>query len=596
MDLSLRTTLFGLVAIPLLAIAVGVGVDTYQQGESDVESAYRTAASIAEISAAQAEQFVGKTKFALEELSKRPLVRELNASKCDPLLAEWHRLQPAYANILTLDAMGHLVCSATRIRSGAPAGPDPKYYFSEVARTRKFTIGKPAKGFVSGRWVSTLAYPILDADGNLIGVVAASVDLATYNPLVSFENVPTGTVAGILNGEGYLIARSEDAEKRVGSISDAEATKMILEKRNGRLRARGHGGAERFIAFTPIRGSDWIAYTSIETAAILGPLRQEAMRRLAYLVCILLFVAVLTLWLSRRFARPIENISTCISEITKGDRDRRVVAEGPRELKYIATALNDMLEAMSEADAALNKINAELEMRVAERTAELETANQELESFSGAVSHDLRAPLRVVSNYVGLIEEDCKETLNDNGLSYLEKIRRNVNRMAKLIEALHALSSVAQKQIQPSPVNLSEMANEIIEELQFADSTRRVEWAVTPGLTAVGDPSLLRIVLQNLIGNAWKYSSKRDVARIEFGITKQDEKDAYFVHDNGVGFDMKYVNKLFVALQRLHLSNEFEGTGIGLATIKRIITRHNGKVWAEAKLDQGATFYFSLPA
>lgn len=225
---SIRTALFGLVGIPLFALIAALAYDTYRQSEENIAEANQTAASIAEITAAQTEQFLIRAEYILSELSRRPQVQALDPASCDPLLADWNRLQPAYANVVTLDAKGRLVCSAIGISPGQAAGPDPKYYFAETVRTRRFTVGKPSKGFITGRWVSALAYPIQNGAGRLTGVVVAPVDLEIYQPLVAHRNLPPGTLVGIINSEGTLIARSEDAAQRVGSVSDAEATKIML--------------------------------------------------------------------------------------------------------------------------------------------------------------------------------------------------------------------------------------------------------------------------------------------------------------------------------------------------------------------------------
>ena len=232
---------------------------------------------------------------------------------------------------------------------------------------------------------------------------------------------------------------------------------------------------------------------------------------------------------------------------------------------------------------------------LSERTAQLEAANKELESFSYSVSHDLQAPLRRINSFSDVLWDNYNSHLDSRGKHYLQRIQANSERMSELIDALLQLSRVTRSQMQQRLVNLSEIAREISEELQAAKSQREVEFTITPDLTAKGDPRLLRIVLNNLLDNAWKYTSKRSPAKIKFGIsTGDDGQPVYFIQDNGAGFDADYADKLFTAFKRLHTEAEFPGTGIGLATVQRIIYRHGGKLWAEGKQDQGATFYFSL--
>ena len=248
------------------------------------------------------------------------------------------------------------------------------------------------------------------------------------------------------------------------------------------------------------------------------------------------------------------------------------------------------------AEALLAGAREELERRVAERTQQLTEANRELESFSYSVSHDLRAPLRAINGFAVLLAQDLGDGLKPDIRDYLDRIQRASVRMNDLIESLLELSRLSRHEIVPVKIDLGAMAQAIFEDLRHADPARRVETEVGERLLLQGDAALLRAVMENLIGNAWKYSSKRDPARIAVGCARVDGERAFYVRDNGAGFDMKYADKLFGAFQRLHGPQEFEGTGIGLAAVRRIIARHGGRVWAEAAPDAGATFYFTLPA
>ncbi|HFD39779.1 MAG TPA: PAS domain S-box protein [Anaerolineae bacterium] len=235
-----------------------------------------------------------------------------------------------------------------------------------------------------------------------------------------------------------------------------------------------------------------------------------------------------------------------------------------------------------------------LEERVAERTAELAAVNRELEAFAYSVSHDLRAPLRSIDGFSQALLEDYADVLDARGKDYLRRVRAASQRMGRLIDDLLHLSRLTRREMHRQPVHLSEMAQQIAEDLSRQDPERQVEWRIAPDVVADGDPHLLRACLENLLGNAWKFTSKHATACIEFGVERDQEPPVYFVRDDGAGFDMAYADKLFGAFQRLHGLAEFEGTGIGLATVQRIIHRHGGRVWAEGKVEQGATFYFTL--
>jgi light-regulated signal transduction histidine kinase (bacteriophytochrome) len=236
----------------------------------------------------------------------------------------------------------------------------------------------------------------------------------------------------------------------------------------------------------------------------------------------------------------------------------------------------------------------DLERRVRQRTAELEAVNEELDAFTYSVAHDLRGPLRSIDGFGQALLEDCGDQLDDTGKKYLRYVRESANRMAQLIDDLLRLSRVTRSSLCRQSVDLSVLARSVAARLEHTQPDRHVELAIQEGLVAEADAALLEVVLENLIGNAWKFTMKRPVARIEFGAQRSGPPLVYFVRDNGAGFDMAYANKLFGVFQRLHAAHEFEGTGIGLATVQRIVRRHGGHVRAEGAVGQGATVYFTL--
>lgn len=283
-----------------------------------------------------------------------------------------------------------------------------------------------------------------------------------------------------------------------------------------------------------------------------------------------------------KHARIID-VTLTISPILNDDGDIVGASKIARDISELKRAINE-----------IRQLNANLEQRVTDRTSQLEAANKELESFSYSVSHDLRAPLRHINGFSGALLEDYADKLDETGKGYLRQVCEASQEMAELIDDVLELARVTRTKLIPETVDLSEMANSIMADLRSGVPKRAISVTIKDGLSARGDKALLHILLTNLLGNAWKFTSKTKNAEITFDEQPNEGKTVFFVRDNGAGFDMKFSDKLFGAFQRLHGANEFEGTGIGLATVQRVINRHGGRVWAEGAIDAGATFYFML--
>jgi signal transduction histidine kinase len=299
--------------------------------------------------------------------------------------------------------------------------------------------------------------------------------------------------------------------------------------------------------------------------------------------------------MARTISRPIVRLADTARTVS-AQKDYSVRAEpgGRDEIGLLIATFNEMLDQIQRQDSDLKEAHADLERRVETRTRDLAAANKELEAFSYSVSHDLRAPLRAIDGFSKAVLNDYSPQLDERGRHYLERVRAGTLRMSQLIDDLLGLARVSRRELVRKRADVSDIAFQVAAELARRQPARQVRVDVQPGLIAEADPHLLTIVFENLMGNAWKFTSKKANALVEVGQQRNGPAPPFYVRDNGAGFDMEYADKLFGAFQRLHAESEFEGTGIGLATVQRIVARHGGRIWAEGRVNEGATFYFTL--
>jgi signal transduction histidine kinase len=367
------------------------------------------------------------------------------------------------------------------------------------------------------------------------------------------------------------------------------------------------------IGFQPVEeaGSQRLGtlYLASDLGVVYDTFRLSGVIGMAVLAVALLAAYLLSRVLQGTIAEPILALAETAKAVsTRQDYSVRAPKLGEDELGALTDAFNQMLGRIEDQKDELQRYASDLERRVEERThelqerneslrrnaAELLAANSELDAFAYSVSHDLRAPLRSIDGFSQILLEDYATQLDEAGRESLHRVRAASQRMGTLIDDLLKLARVTRAEIRTEDVDLSGMARDIAAELEGATPERKVDFAIAPGLKARGDTRLLRVVLDNLLRNSWKYTAKQPAPRVEFRSADANGGQAFMVRDNGAGFDMKYADKLFGVFQRLHSAADFEGTGIGLATVRRIINRHGGRIWAEGAVDQGATFYFTL--
>ena len=351
------------------------------------------------------------------------------------------------------------------------------------------------------------------------------------------------------------------------------------------------GGAMRRAAAAPVPGTPWMVVAEMPGGRVGAPARAYLLNMAPIAALIVLVGAALAWWGSRRLTRPLVEVTHAAEAISTGDLEQRVSVQRDDELGRLARSFNSMAEQVSRS-------HHHLEAQVAERTQALAGTNAELESFSYSVSHDLRAPLRAIHGFARILLEDHNAKLEPEAQRLLGVIDQNTRRMGQLIDDLLSFSRLGRQGISAGRVDMTELTRLVADEIRRTEGEKNghVDIKIGALLPAHGDRALLRQVISNLVQNAVKFTRGRPNARIEVGSRPDGQETVYYVKDNGAGFDERYIDKLFGVFQRLHSTEEFEGTGVGLAIVKRIVQRHGGRVWAEGKVNEGATFFFSLPS
>jgi len=330
---------------------------------------------------------------------------------------------------------------------------------------------------------------------------------------------------------------------------------------------------------------------------------QRVAANLTVILMIILAIAITTssLIIARNISKPLTRLADYSRRVGEGEYTADIEIKGKDEVASVASDVKSMVGQLRKHREHLEELVEERTSDLKARTTELERANtevaainKELEAFAYSVSHDLRAPLRSIDGFSQALMEDYPDKLDEQGKDYLQRVRSAAQRMAVLIDDLLNLSRVTRSDMRRETVDLSVLAQSIAEELQETQPERQVDFVIVPGLTTNGDSQLLHQLMENLLSNAWKFTGQHPKAKIEFGTSQVDGKETFFVRDDGSGFDMNYADKLFGVFQRLHSQDDFPGTGVGLATVQRIAHRHGGQVWAEGKVEEGATFYFTF--
>jgi len=612
--MGIRTRLLLLVllpVIPALILSLRTSLDQRRLGAFRVE---KDALRVAQLAAADQIGLIEATHQHLLGLSRFPQARGTNIAAFDGFFAALAQVYTNYDDFGLIETNGDLV--SCRYGSQLHTNLADRAFFQRALQTRSFAVGEYSPADAQRRPALSFGQPVFDERGRVARIVYASLSLDVIDRTASKLQLPAGALLTILDRKGHILAwvpKSERLDDRSEPVS--ELVSNILAKTEATAQITGPDGRSRLHAFTSVpRDGDpsLLLSVGIPSELAFAEPRRLLVRNLAILGLVAI-VALAGAWVlaSRSILQPVRALTRTTEEVAGGNlAARALTAGGPSELGQLAQAFNQMTQrlqeqrteaersaqALRESEERVRLLNAELEQRVLQRTAQLQEANQELEAFSYSVSHDLRAPLRHIAGYVQLTVADAGLQLEPPCRQYLDRIDVAVKQMGQLIDDLLAFSRMARIEMRCGKVELTKLAEEVVAGFQAESQARNIEWIVHSLPTIECDPAMLRSVFANLVENAVKYTKTRERPQIEIGCeSAPPEEVVVFVRDNGVGFDMEYADKLFGVFERLHRADEFEGTGIGLANVHRIISRHGGRVWADAKVGQGATFFFSLP-
>jgi len=430
-----------------------------------------------------------------------------------------------------------------------------------------------------GQALVTVSTPIKDEKGNLVAVLAGNLNLDEITSIMMQGSGLTRTKETYLvNKFNFMITESR---LKPGSLMRraiyTEGAKKALSGKSGVDQYTDYRGEQVFGAYSWLPEYELAILTEIDVSEAIAPVLAFRNRMITILILVILLVALIGIAVSRTITGPIRKLMTGIEEFGRGVLDKRIDVPSADEIGQLADTFNRMADERKRVEEELQKIN------------------KELEGFSYSVSHDLRAPLRAVSGFSNVVLEDYGDQLDDEGKRYLNLIVKNTSKMGNLIDDLLKFSRMGRTDMAFSTVDMKKVAMSACKDMKLVYDDREIEMSLNSLPSIRGDSKLLHQVFSNLISNAMKYTEREEVGKIEIGSKILKDYVTYFVKDNGVGFDMKYVHKLFGVFQRLHSEKDFEGTGVGLALVQKIIHRHGGNVWAEGKVNEGATFFFSLP-
>ena len=591
MSIRSRLLLFAAVMLVPFLLIVALGTYTGWGGaiERTLDEQEGRARQVAVQLEAQVEQLRGLLAGAEAAVADDLGANQRNDER---LYRLWTHASGTIAGLSLLDADGRMIAAATLDRAKRTeinlSGRD---FFRAAVSTRTFAVGAPIESPALGTWITVVARPILDANGKVLAVLSAAVTLDHFDAALESMRLSRDGVLVLATDKGIMLARAPHMPEWRGG--DLSATPHMRVARSGgtfRGETEASDGIRLYGASVPVRSVPWQVFVGVPVESALVPARAKLLESLLIAFSMGLVAVAAAFPLARGLTQPIRLLQLGVNRLAGGALDHRIELRGASELRELAADVNRMAQALAESGSALRNERDQLDRRVAERTAELEALLREMQAFSYSVAHDLRSPLGVISGFAHVVAKEERERLSPDGKRLLGVIEANVAHLVELVDDLLTLAQVNRAEIARAPLDMRAIAGATLEEQRHKYPGAAVLVGEMPATE--GDATLVRQVFSNLIENALKYCSHVAAPRVEVGWNIAQR--AYYVRDNGAGFDMKHARRMFGAFERLHDPGEFPGTGIGLAIVKRVIERHDGRVWAESAPGKGATFYFSL--
>lgn len=575
--------------VPIVLVSFGIGIKMFSVIEKDGQK--RLHAISGQIGT-EIESFFEKVEHDVRVVDSVVGIGEAPIERQRELLGSLMLSDNVYQEITLQDNTGNPLVRVSRAQMSTgyevPDIKDEKLFTQEIVSSGKVAYGFPRFDKKLREPLISLYYPILNpATGKVESVLDVTIRFKTIWNAIARMHDQTGMEIFVTDLSGLVAAHRNPTVVLSGQ-------RLNLPEADGR---RINEAGEEVLASTqtialgntklvvlvesPLRVALATAWSSVVINSVIGGVT-------------LLAAVFISLFLSQKFIAPLSSLAKASKELGEGKFPAPLVLTGGKELTQLGVEFNESVERLKTLREALEKSNQDLERRVHVRTQRLALANKELESFAYSVSHDLRAPLRAMDGFGQALDEDYADQLDDTARDYISRIRNAGLRMGTMIDALLSLSRLTRDEVHRSNVDITALAQETVETLRSGQPERDVKVQIASDMSVNGDRKLLIPLIDNLVGNAWKYTSMRENAEIEIGVEEENGEKVFFVRDNGVGFNMEYYSQLFGVFNRLHRNDEFGGQGIGLATAQRIIIKHGGRIWAEGKEGEGAVFYFNI--